>query len=57
MRYAGWIVSYYNSETKNTIFKGPFCSIDLAQDCAKKFKNQYTSVKIYHLVYENNNQV
>lgn len=57
MRYAGWIVSYYNAETKDTIFKGPFCSIDLAQDCAKRFKNQYTSVKIYHLVYENNNQV
>ena len=57
MQYAGWIVSYYNSETNDTIFKGPFCTIDLAQDCAKKFKNQYTSVKIYHLVYENNNQV
>ena len=57
MQYAGWIVSYYNSETNDTIFKGPFCTIDLAQDCAKKFKNQYASVKIYHLVYENNNQV
>lgn len=57
MRYAGWIVSYYNAETRDTIFKGPFCSIDLAQDCAKRFKNQYTSVSIYHLVLENNNQV
>ena len=57
MRYAGWLVSYYNSETKDTIFKGPFCTIDLAQDCAKTFKDRYTSVRIYHLVLENNNQV
>ena len=57
MLYAGWLVSCYNSETKNTIFKGPFCMINLAQNCAKDLKKQHTSVKIYHLVYENNNQV
>ena len=57
MRYAGWLVSCYDPETKNTIFKGPFCTVELAQDCAKNYKNQYTSVKIYHLVLENNNQV
>lgn len=57
MLYAGWLVSCYDSETKNTIFKGPFCMINLAQNCAKDLKKQYTSVKIYHLVYENNNQI
>lgn len=57
MLYAGWLVSCYDSETKNTIFKGPFCMINLAQNCVKDLKKQYTSVKIYHLVYENNNQV
>ena len=57
MLYAGWLVSCYNPETKNTIFKGPFCMINLEQNCAKDLKKQYTSVKIYHLVYENNNQV
>ena len=57
MRYAGWLVSCYDPETKNTIFKRPFCTVDSAQDCARNYKNQYTSVKIYHLVLENNNQV
>ena len=57
MQYAGWLVSCYNKVTKSSIYEGPFCTIDLAQCCAKNYKNQYTSVKIYHLVYENNNQV
>lgn len=57
MWYAGWIVSYFDIETKENSFKGPFCTIDLAQDCARNLKKQYTSVKIYHLVCENNNQI
>ena len=57
MLYAGWLVSCYDSETKNTIFKGPFCVIDMAQEYARNLKKQYSSVKIYHLILENNNQV
>ena len=57
MQYAGWIVSFYNSETKENSFKGPFCVIDMAQECARNLKKQYLSVKIYHLILENNNQV
>ena len=57
MQYAGWIVSYYNIEIKESSFKGPFCTIDLTQDCAKKLKKQYSTVKIYHLVYEEFNQL
>lgn len=57
MQYAGWIVSYYNTETKENSFKGPFYTIDLTQDCAKKLKKQYSAIKIYHLVYEEFNQL
>ena len=57
MQYAGWIVSYYDTETKESSFKGPFCTIDLTQDCAKKLKKQYSTIKIYHLVYEEFNQL
>lgn len=57
MQYAGWIVSFYNAETKENSFKGPFCVIDMAQECARNLKKQYSSVKIYHLILENNNQV
>ena len=57
MQYAGWIVSYYNIETKESSFKGTFCTIDLTQDCAKKLKKQYSDIKIYHLVYEDFNQL
>lgn len=57
MQYAGWIVSYYNAETKENSFKGPFYTIDLTQDCAKKLKKQYSAIKIYHLVYEEFNQL
>lgn len=57
MQYAGWLVSCYDKVTKDSIYKGPFCTIDLAQNCAKNYKNQYTSIKIYHLVLENSNQV
>ena len=57
MQYAGWIVSFYDSETKENSFKGPFCVIDRAQECARNLKKQYSSVKIYHLILENNNQV
>ena len=57
MQYAGWIVSYYNIETKEISFKGHFCTIDLTQDCAKKLKKQYSAIKIYHLVYEDFNQL
>ena len=44
MLYAGWLVSCYNPETKNTIFKGPFCMINLAQNCAKDLKKQYRNI-------------
>ena len=57
MQYAGWIVSYYDIETKESSVKGPFCTIDLTQDCAKKLKKQYSAVKIYHLIYEEFNQL
>ena len=57
MQYAGWLVSCYDQVTKDSVYKGPFCTIDLAQSYAKNYKNQYTSVKIYHLVLENSNQV
>ena len=57
MQYSGWIISYHDMKTKERFFKGPFCTVDSAQDCARNYKNQYTSVKIYHLVLENNNQV
>ena len=57
MQYSGWIISYHDMQTKERFFKGPFCTVDSAQDCARNYKNQYTSVKIYHLVLENNNQV
>ena len=33
----------YDKVTKDSIYKGPFCTIDLAQSCAKNYKNQYKS--------------
>ena len=57
MQYSGWIISYHDMQTKERFFKGPFCMCDLAQDCARKLKKQYTAVKIYHLVYEECDQV
>ena len=45
MLYAGWLVSCYNPETKNAIFKGPFCTIDSAQDCARNY------IKVYLCTY------
>ena len=57
MQYAGWLVSCFDQVTKDSIYKGPFCTIDLAQNCAKNCKNKYSSVKIYHLVLEHSNQV
>ena len=57
MQYSGWIISYHDMKTKERFFKGPFCMCDLAQDCARKLKKQYTAVKIYHLVYEECDQV
>ena len=65
MQYAGfgikadsrWAGKIYNTETKESSFKGPFCTIDLTKDCAKKLKKQYSAIKIYHLVYEEFNQL
>ena len=57
MHYAGWIVSYYDMEAKETFYKGTFCTIELAQECAINLKKHYTCVKIFHLVYDNQVQI
>lgn len=57
MCYAGWLVSYYDMEAKETFYKGTFCTIDLAQECATNLKKHHSCVKIFHLVYDNQIQI
>lgn len=57
MYYAGWLVSYYDRKTKEILYKGTFCTIELAQKCAANLKKYHSYVKIFHLVCDDQVQI